>query len=122
MSLVTFMTPPLPSGTPPLPPLNANTHVGILSALVLSNSIRSQNTNVDNLVNGCFAMLPEIDAFGNGETLRESGFADQVNSVPLFPRGLSMTCLPAEADGTADGTVSEGAKGGAIFPTLSSST
>ncbi len=62
-------------------------------------------------------MLPEIDAFGNSKILGESGLADQTNSAPLFPRGLSMTSLPAEADGTVDGTVSEGTKGGSIFPT-----
>ena len=33
-----------------------------------------------------------------------------------------MTSLPAEADGTAGGTVSEGAKGESIFPTSSSLT
>jgi hypothetical protein len=37
--------------------------------------------------------------------------------MPLFPRGLSITSLLAEADSTADGTVSEGAEGGPIFPT-----
>jgi hypothetical protein len=116
MSLVTFTTPPLPPGTPPLPPLNANTLVGILTTLALSNLMRSQNANVDNLVNGCFTMLPEIVAFGDGKILRESGLADQTNSAPLFPRGLSMTSLPAEVDDTADGTVSDGAKGGSIFP------
>jgi hypothetical protein len=53
--------------------------------------------------------------------VRESGLADKTNSAPLFPWGLSMTSLPAKVDGTADG-VSEGAKGGSIFPTSSSST
>jgi hypothetical protein len=67
-------------------------------------------------------MLPEIDAFGDGEILGERGLADQTNSAPLFPRGLSMTSLPAEANGTANSTVSEGAKGGSIFPTLPSLT
>jgi hypothetical protein len=38
--------------------------------------MRLQNTNVDNLINKCFAMLPEIDAFGNGKILVESGLAD----------------------------------------------
>ena len=81
-----------------------------------------QNANVDNLVDECFTMLPEIDAFGNGKILRESGLADQKNSTPLFPRGLSMTSLPAEVDGTADGTVSEYAEGRSLFPTSLSST
>jgi hypothetical protein len=36
--------------------------------------------------------------------------------------GLSMTSLPAEADGTVDSTVAEGVKGGSIFPTSLSST
>jgi hypothetical protein len=67
-------------------------------------------------------MLPEIDAFGNGKILGESGLADQTKNAPLFPRGLSMTSLPAEVDGTADGSVSEGTEGGSIFPTSSSST
>jgi hypothetical protein len=81
-----------------------------------------QNANVGNLVDKCFTMLPEIDALSNGEILGERGAADQTNSGPLFPMGLSTTSLPAEVDGTAKGTVLEGAKGGAIFPTLSSST
>jgi hypothetical protein len=115
MSLVTFTTPPLPTGTPPLLPLNADTHVGILPALALSNLMHSQNANVDNLLNGCFTTLPEIDAFGNGGILGESGLTDQTKSTPLFPRGLSMTSLPAEVDSTADGTVSKGTKGGSIF-------
>jgi hypothetical protein len=79
--------------------------------------MRLQNANVDNLVNRCFAMLPEIEAFGNSKTLGKSGLADQTNSTPLFPRGLSITSLPAKADGTADSNVSEGAEGGSIFPT-----
>ncbi len=90
---------------PPPPPLNTKTHVGVLPALALSNLMRLQDANTDNLVNGCFATLPETDAFGNGKILRESGLADQTNSAPLFPRGLSMTSLLAEVDGTADGTV-----------------
>ncbi len=67
-------------------------------------------------------LLPEMDALGNGEILGESGLADQTNSCPLFPMGLSTTSLPAEVDGTAKGTVSEGAEGGSIFPTLLLST
>jgi hypothetical protein len=50
MSLVTFTTPPLPPGTPPLSPLNANTHAGVLPASALSNLASSQNANIDNLV------------------------------------------------------------------------
>jgi hypothetical protein len=123
MSLVTFITPLLPPGTPPpLLPLNANTHVGILPASASSNLMRLQNANIDNLINGCFKMLPEIDAFGNGKNLVESGLADQTNSAPLFPRSLSMTRSPAEADGTAEVTVSEGAEGKSILPTSLSST
>jgi hypothetical protein len=118
-NLCTFTTPPLPPGTPPVPPLNANTHAGVLPASALSNSMHSQNANVDNLVNGCFVMLPEIVSFGGGEILREYGLADQTNSAPLFPRGLSMTSLLVEANSTADSTVSEGTNGGSIFPTLS---
>jgi hypothetical protein len=78
--------------------------------------MRLQNANFDNLVNRCIAMLPEIDAFGDGKILWKSGLADQTNSAPLFPRGLSMTSLPAEMDSTADGSVSEGTEGGSIFP------
>jgi hypothetical protein len=62
-------------------------------------------------------MLPEMDALGNGKILGERGTADQTNSGPIFPMGLSMTSLPAEVDGTAESTVLEGAEGGAIFPT-----
>jgi hypothetical protein len=69
-------------------------------------------------------MLTEIDASGDGKILGESGRADQINSAPLFPRGLSMTRLPAEVDGTADSTryCFRRAKGGSIFLTLSLST
>ncbi len=67
-------------------------------------------------------MLPEMDAFGDGQILGEGGIADQTNSAPLFPMGLSMNSLLAEVGGTAKGTVSEGAKGGSIFPTPLSST
>jgi hypothetical protein len=116
MSLHTFTTPPLPPGTPPLPPLNANTHAGALPALASFNLASSQNANVDNLVNECFALLPEMDVLGNGKILGERGEAEQTNSAPLFPMGLDMTSLPAEVDGTAEGTVLEGAKGGSIFP------
>ncbi len=122
LSLVTFTTPPLPPGTPLLPPFNANTHAGILPASASSNLASSQNANVDNLVNECFAMLPEMDALGDGKILGERGTADQTNSGPLFPMGLSTTSLPAEVDGTAEGTVLEGAERGAIFPTSSLST
>ncbi len=79
----------------------------------------SQNANVDNLVNNCFASLPESDAGGVGKILGESGVNDQTNSAPLFTRGQSTTSLPAEADGTADGTVSAGdgaPGGGPYFP------
>jgi hypothetical protein len=122
LSLVNFTTPPLPPTTPPLPSLNANTHAGVLPASALSNLASSQNANVDNLVDECFTSLPEMDALGNGKILGERGAADQTNSGPLFPMGLSTTSLPLEVDGTAEGTVSEGAEGGAIFPTSSSST
>jgi hypothetical protein len=44
--------------------------------------MRSQNANVDNLVNRCFATLPEIDAFGNGNILGESGIADKPTAHP----------------------------------------
>jgi hypothetical protein len=116
LNLVTFTTPPLPPGTPPLLPLNANTHAGVLLALALSNLASSQNANVDNLIDECFAMLPEMNVSGDGKILGERGTADQTNSGPLFPMGLSMTSLPAEVDGTAEGTVLEGAKGGGHFP------
>jgi hypothetical protein len=62
MSLRTLATPPLSPGTPPLPPLNVNTHAGVLQALALSNLASSQNANVDNLVNKCYALLQEMDA------------------------------------------------------------
>jgi hypothetical protein len=81
-----------------------------------------QNANIDNLVNKCFATLPEMDALGDGKILGKRGAADQTNSRPLFLMGLSATSLPAEVDGTAKGTVLEGAEGGAIFPTSLSST
>jgi hypothetical protein len=119
MSLITFMTPPLPPGTPPLLPLNANTHAGVLLASTSSNSVSLQNADDDNIVDKCFATLPESDTFGAGKILGESGLTDRTNSATLFPRNLSMTSLPVEADGTAEGTVSEGAKGGSIFPTSS---
>ncbi len=45
----------------------------------------------------------------------ERGAADQKNSGSLFPMGLSTISLPAEVDGTAKGTVLEGAEGGGIF-------
>ncbi len=122
LSLVTFTGPPLPPSTPPLPPLNANTHAGFLPASALSNLASSQNANFGNLINECFATLPEMDALGDGKILRERGAADQTNSCSLFPMGLSTTSLPAEVDGTAEGTVLEGAEGGAIFPTSLSST
>jgi hypothetical protein len=61
--------------------------------------MRSQNANVDNPANGCFATLPEIGTFGNGKILGESGLADQTNSAPLIPRGLlSMNSMPVEAE------------------------
>ncbi len=75
-----------------------------------------QNANVDNLIDKCFATLPEMDALGDGEILGERGAADQTDSGPIFPMGLSTTSLPAEVDGTAKGTVLEGTKGGSIFP------
>jgi hypothetical protein len=122
MSLRTFTTPSLPPDTPPLPPFNANTHAGILPASALSNLASLQNADVGNLIDKYFAMLPEMDALGNGKILGERSATDQTNSSPLFPMGLSTTSLPAEVDGTAKGTVLEGTKGGAFFPTLSLST
>ncbi len=116
MSLRTFTTPPLPPGTLPLPPLNTDTHAGILPASALSNLASSQNANIDNLVNKCFAMLPEMNALGNGKILGERGAANQTNSGRLFPMGLSTNRLPEEVDGTAKGTVLEGAEGKSIFP------
>jgi hypothetical protein len=85
----------------------------------MSNLASSQNANVDNLVDECFATLPEMDALGDGKILKVRGATDQTNSAPLFPMGLSMTSLPAEVDGTAEGTVLEGVEGGGIFPTSS---
>ncbi len=52
---------------------------------------------------------------------REASLTKQT-ARPSNPMGLSVTSLPAEMDGTADGTVSEGAKRGFIFPTSSPST
>ncbi len=121
-SLCTFMTPPSPSRHPPLPFLNANTHAGIRQASALSSLVNPHNANLDNLVNKCFVWLPEMDALGNGKILGKRGVANQTNSGPLFPMGLSMTGLPAEVDGTAKGTFLEGAKGASIFPTSSLST
>ncbi len=69
--------------------------MGGLPALASSNLMRLQNANIDNLVDGCFTKLPEIDAFGDGKILGESGLAEQTNSTPLFPRGLSMTSSQA---------------------------
>jgi hypothetical protein len=56
-----------------------------------------------------------MDALGDGKILGERGAADQTNSGPLFPMGLSTTSLPTEVDGTAEGTVLEGAEGGGHF-------
>ncbi len=75
-----------------------------------------QNANVDNLVDKCFALLPEMDALGDGEILWERGDADQTDRGPLFPMGLAMTSLPVEVDSTSGGTVLEGAKGVSILP------
>ncbi len=122
MSLHAFTAPPLPPDTPPLLPLNANTHAGVLPASASSNLASSQNAIVGNLANKCFVALPVMDALGDGKILGERGATDQTNSSPLFPIGLSMTSLPAEVDGTAECTVLEGAKGGAIFLTSLSST
>ncbi len=116
MSLRTFTTLPLPPRTPPLLPLKANTHAGVLLALALSNLASLQNANVGNLFDECFTTFPEMDAFGDGKILGERGATDQTNSSPLFPMGLSMTSLPAEVDGTSKGTVLEGAQGGGPFP------
>ncbi len=57
-----------------------------------------------------------MDALGDGKIFGKRGNADQTNSSPLFPMGLSVTSLLAEVNGTAEGTVSEGAKEGPIFP------
>jgi hypothetical protein len=57
-----------------------------------------------------------MDALGDGEILGERGVADHANIGPLFPMGLSMTSSLAEVDGTAEGTVLEGAEWGSIFP------
>jgi hypothetical protein len=84
--------------------------------------MRLQNANADNLNDGCFTSLPEMDDFGDCKILGEGGIPDQTNSVPLFPTGLSVTSLPAEVDGTAKGTVLEGTKRGFIFPKSSSLT
>jgi hypothetical protein len=71
--------------------------------------MRLQIAYVNNhLIISCFATLTEMDTFGDGKILGEGGVADQTNSAPLFPTGLSMTSLPAEVDGTAEGTLSEG--------------
>ncbi len=107
--------PSLPASASPLPPLNDNTHVSITRALASSNLVPLQNADVGNLVDECFAKLPEMDALGDGKILGKRSAADQTNSGPLFPMGLSMTSLPAEVDGTAEGTVLEGAEGGGIF-------
>ncbi len=88
LSLVAFTTPPLPPGTPPLPSFDANTHAGVLPASASSDLASLQNANVDNLVNKCFAKLPEM-ALDNGKILGERGTTDQTNSDPLFPMGLS---------------------------------
>jgi hypothetical protein len=117
MILVTFTAPPLPPGTPPLPPLNINTHNGILLASALSLT-SLQNANIDNLVDKHFAPLPEMDALGNGKIVGERGVTDQTNSSPLFPMVLPMTSLPGEVEGTAEAIVLEGAKGGPFSPVL----
>jgi hypothetical protein len=122
MSLVMFTSPLLPPGNPLLPRLNTNTHAGILPVSASSNLMRSQNANVDNLVDGCFVSLPEMDAFGNGKILGEGGIADQTKNAPLFPMGLSMTSSLVEVDGTLEGTVLKGVERGSIFPTSSLST
>jgi hypothetical protein len=115
--LDTFTTPPLPPGTPPMPPLNANTHAGVLPALALLNSMRLRNANVDNVINGgIIPMLPEMDTFGDGEILGEGGISDHTKSAPLFPTGLYMTSLPAEVDGTAEALFQKAPRGGPYFP------
>jgi hypothetical protein len=115
MSMGKNSPPSLPPSASPLPPLNDNTHASVTRALALSNSVPSQNAGIGNLADEYFAMLPEMDALGNGKILGERGTADKTNSGPLFPMGLSMTSLPAEVDGTAEGTVLASAKGGGHF-------
>jgi hypothetical protein len=114
-------SPSLPPSASPQP-LNNNTHASVTRASASLNSVPLQNADVGNLVDECFATLPEMDALGNGKILGESSAADQTNSGPLFPMGLSTTSVPAEVDSTAKGTVLEGAEGGGIFPTSSLST
>jgi hypothetical protein len=122
MSLHTFTTPPLPPGTPPpLPPLNANTHAGVLMALAfsLSNWVSLQNAFVANHVDGYFTLLPEIDAFGNSSKIPgERGVADQTNSALLFPKGLSITSLPAEAKGLWTALFQKAPRGSLYIPVL----
>jgi hypothetical protein len=84
LSLVTFTTPPLPPGTPPLLPLNANTHAGILPASALSNLASLQNANVDNLINECFAMLPEMDALAMAKFLGREAPLTKQTAAPSF--------------------------------------
>jgi hypothetical protein len=123
-SLCTFTTPSLPPGTTLLLPLNTNTHAGVLPALALSNLMRLQNADFDNLVKGCFALLPESGADADGKILGESGLANQTNSAPLFARGLSTTSLPAEADHAVrcGQHCFRRCRGGGLFSTLSSTT
>jgi hypothetical protein len=45
------------------------------------------------MIDECFALLPEMDALGDGKILGERGIADQTNSGPLFPMGIPMTAL-----------------------------
>jgi hypothetical protein len=115
MSMGKNSPPSLPPSAFPPPPLNENTHASVTRASALSNSVPLQNADVGNLVDECFAMLSEMDALRDGKILGEIGAADQTNSAPLFLMGLSTTSLPTEVDGTAEGTVLEGAKEGGHF-------
>jgi hypothetical protein len=62
--------------------VNANTHAGVLPASASSNLMHLQNANADNLVDRCFASLPEMDTFDDGKILGGGGIADQTNSAP----------------------------------------
>jgi hypothetical protein len=113
MSLHTSTTPPLPPGTPPLPPLNANTHAGVLPASALFNLASSQNANVGNLVDKCFATLPEMDMakfLGREAPLTKQTAAPYSQWVYLrLARQRRWTALPKALFRKAP-------RGGAFFP------
>jgi hypothetical protein len=88
MSLRTFTTPPLPPGTPPLPPLNINTHAGILPASASSNLASSENANIGNLVNKCLGLIHDFEVYeqNSGRTMGKKKY-DSTNATADADKG-----------------------------------